>query len=433
MTSSTSPEDREFDVIIYGATGFTGRLVAEYFAQHYAKSVRWALAGRDLARLASIRDALAARFPLEQPLPRLPRASSADPSSLLDLARRARVILTTVGPYAIHGTPLVAACVEARTHYVDITGETPWVREIIDRFHQEALQRGVCVVPMCGFDSVPADLGAYLCVLEAAKFGARVTDVQALVSTNGGPSGGTIASLMNLLDGQNAHKLRESSAPFYLNPAGSFSSETNANANPQQQQQQLIHLTPHDRDQMFPKYAADHRQWTIPFIMAGPNTRLVRRSQALQVGLYGPGFSYNEATAVGNIFLALLLNALLLLTLLLLFFGPTRRLIARFLPAAGEGPSEERRRRSRFSYRFIARTTLPNNKVAVTISGGDPGYTETAKMLSEAALCLAMDAGQRQQQRQEGGVLTASSCMGLGLVERLQNAGMIFKVEVITN
>ena len=243
---------RRFDLVLYGASGFVGRQAVAYLAQH-ARGLRWALAGRSPERLEAVRGSVDADIVV---------AYADDAAALQALAEQSRVVLSTAGPFALYGSKLVAACVQARTHYADITGETPWVRGLIERHHAQAAQDGTLIVPCCGFDSVPSDLGAWLLVQAMqAQHGEHCVDVKAAFSLRGGLNGGTLASLFNVL---NAGQQRAFEDPFLLNPPATAPADPQRHADPG---------APH-RD-------ADFGAWVGPFFMGPVNTRVVRRSAAL--------------------------------------------------------------------------------------------------------------------------------------------------------
>jgi short subunit dehydrogenase-like uncharacterized protein len=412
-------EGRRFDLVLWGATGFTGKLVAEYLARHYGigDKLSWALAGRNQAKLEATRDALAADFPRAKDLPLL-LGDSADRVSLDPIARDARVIITTVGPYAIHGRALVAACVDAGTDYVDLAGETPFIRDMIDQHHARARQTGARIVNSCGYDSIPSDLGA-LMVQDYAqkKYGAYCPEIRFFAGeSKGGMSGGTIASIMNLVEesSKDPRVRRIAGNPYALDPGREGKG-------------------PDGADQLGVKFDKDSQRWTGPFLMAGINTRIVRRSHALSGYAYGKDFRYSEAMSFGpgvkGLAQASAVTAGLAGFLVALSARPVRKLLAsKVLPAPGEGPSKETRDSGYFTSRLYGTVTGKEKTVKLlgTVKGtSDPGYGETAKMLSESALALLSD---EKEIRKEGGVLTPASCMGMPLVERLRRAGMTFEV-----
>lgn len=402
--------DREFDVVVQGATGFTGRLVAEYTLRQYGVggNLRWALAGRSKEKLETVRDSLGPEAAgLELIL-----ADSFDHEALAALASRTKVVLTTVGPYALYGSDLVAACVEAGTHYCDLAGEVHWIRKMIDRHQARAQQTGARIVHCCGFDSVPMDIGVWF-LQEAAreKYGAYCKSITMLVkATKGAASGGTIASMLNLISESRRDR---SVARILHDPYG---------LNPENERQ-----GPDQRDQQKVLYRDDINSWTAPFIMAGVNTKVVRRSHALAGFPYGRDFRYAEAVMTGDGFTGWLKGWLMTLALGGLVLGasyqPTRKLLQKFvLPKPGEGPDRELQQNGFFNLMQIG--VLPDETVLWgRITGDqDPGYGSTSKMLSECAVCLAqddLDAG--------GGIWTPAAVMAKPLSERLQrNAGITF-------
>ena len=404
--------NREYDVIVWGATGFTGRLVAEYLVESYGvgQDLKWAIAGRSAEKLAS----LAAVISPSQELPQL-LADVNDPDSIYQLAQRTQVICTTVGPYALYGSVMVEACVKYGTHCCDLTGETPWMRKMIDQYRIEAERSGAKIVHTCGFDSIPSDMGVFFLQQRMSElYAVQASEVKyRVVSSAGGVSGGTIASMMNMMEEAKTDKsiFETMQDPYALNP---LNQPRGLDGN----------------DQMGAAYDADFAQWTGPFMMAGINTRVVRRSNALLNYPYGREFRYSEAILTGTgargYIKALMVAFGTALTGLLAALGPTRALLKKVLPAPGEGPSEQARKQGHFSIELLGKhpsDALKNLRVSVT-GDQDPGYGATSKMLAEAAVCLAVDnlvAG--------GGFLTPASAMGDELVRRLQQkAGMGFKV-----
>jgi short subunit dehydrogenase-like uncharacterized protein len=399
MTSMT----REFDLILLGASGFTGRLVAEHLARSGDRP-RWAIAGRSRARLEAL--GLGAQVLV---------ADAHDRTALDALARRTKVVCTTVGPYAKYGGELVAACAEAGTHYCDLTGEVQWMRRMIDRHHERARATGARIVHTCGYDSIPSDLGAWALQQEfLARFGRPAQRVTALFGeTSGGVSGGTIASAMQTAaEADGDLEVRQLLGnPYALDP------------------------DPHAPRPPAPDEASigwNHHlgMFTVPFVMALVNTRVVRRSHALAGLPWGEDFVYREvmstpgsargavmaagiAGAIGGISFALKRKRL-------------RELLARRVPQPGEGPSRERREHGHWKVRFVGEAGANGEAAVLRYTAGDradPGYGSTAKMLGEAALCLALD-----PLASEGGVTTPSVAMGGALLARLRRAGLTFAV-----
>ena len=406
--------DRDFDVIVWGATGFTGRLVAEYLALTYGvgRQLRWAIAGRSADKLASIAS-LVSESQTEE-LPQL-LADINDPDSIDQLVQKTRVICTTVGPYALYGSVMVEACVKHGTHCCDLTGETPWMRKMIDQHQTAAESSGAKIVHTCGFDSIPSDIGVYFlqqCMRE--KYLAQAAEIKyRVVSSAGGVSGGTVASMMNMMDEAKTDKsiFETLQDPYALNPLNQPRG-------------------PDGNDQMGTVYDHDFRQWTGPFMMAGINTRVVRRSNALLNYSYGREFRYSEAILTGSgpggYIRALLVALGTGLMGLLAALGPTRALLKKMLPAPGEGPSEQARNMGHFNIELLGKHALDESKnIRISVTGDkDPGYGATSKMLAESAVCLAMDS-----LTEGGGFLTPASAMGDQLVKRLQQkAGMGFHI-----
>ena len=405
--------DRDFDVVVYGATGFTGALVAEYLAERYGcgGDLRWAIAGRSADKLAALKVSLGdAASGLEAIV-----TDSADDAALATLAGRTRVVLTTVGPYALYGSKLVAACVNAGTHYCDLAGEVQWIRQMVDQHHERATETGARIVHCCGFDSIPMDMGAYFLQQEAMRrHGSYCGDIALFVkATSGSASGGTLASMMNIVKEarENRDVGRVLGDPYALNPEGERDG-------------------PDGRDQQKVLHDDTAGCWTAPFIMAGVNTRVVRRSHALAGYPWGKDFLYNETVltgkGLGGRFKAALVSGGLGGLALGLAFAPTRALLRRLvLPDPGEGPDREQREKGFFNLMQIG--TLPNGETLRSRITGDrdPGYGSTAKMLAESALAFldlpASDVG--------GGFWTPATAFGDRLIDRLvDHAGLTFDV-----
>jgi short subunit dehydrogenase-like uncharacterized protein len=408
--------DRELDVVLFGATGFAGRLVAGYLAGHAPAGVRIGLAGRSQRRLADVRAGLgaaASAWPLLG-------TDSADPVSLAALARAARVVVTTVGPYRAHGLALVQACAEAGTDYADLTGEVLFIRDSIDRCHDVAAATGARIVHCCGFDSVPSDLGVLLLHLAARADDAGDLQDTTLVVTalRGGVSGGTLASMTGQQAEVRASTQRRKVVgdPYALSPDRTAEPELGD-----------------ERDLDWVKYDRELRMWTGPFAMAGINTRVVRRSNALQGWAYGRLFRYREVTGFGASPAAPLLAATASTALKAaeagLAFAPSRTLLSRLLPAPGQGPGEKTRRTGYFRIQVHTRTSAGARYLATIAAQGDPGYAATSVMLGETALCLALD---RDQLPGHAGVLTPATAMGAALADRLRSAGQTLATRQIT-
>ena len=402
--------DREHDVVLFGATGYVGRLVAAYLAETAPPDLRVALAGRSREKLAATAAELPAagrRWPLLE-------ADSGDPASLDRLAASTRVLVTTVGPYQRYGLPVVEACARAGTHYADLTGEVLFVREAIDRCDAVARETGARLVHAAGYDSIPSDLSVFLLAERARADGAGgLTDVRLVASLRGGFSGGTVDSMRAQVEQMATDRSlrRVIGDPYALSPDRA--------AEP---------ATRQPPDAAPPALAADGR-WTAPFVMAPFNTRIVRRSNALQEWAYGRGMRYGESMSAGRGITGALtaagITTGLAAALGAMAFGPTRALVDRVLPAPGSGPSEEAREKGFFRMVVDADTEGGRHYRATAAGPGDPGYKATSVMLGQVALGLALD-GDRLPDR--AGSLTPSTALGDVLVERLRAAGHTYDV-----
>jgi short subunit dehydrogenase-like uncharacterized protein len=402
----TSP--RSLDVVLFGATGFTGRQTLAYFARHAPPGgVRWAIAGRDRAKLEAVR----ASVPGVPPAVEVLVADAQDLPALAAMASRTRVVLSTAGPFARHGGPLVDACVQSGTHYVDITGETPWVRDLIDRHHHRAAAGGTRIIPGCGFDSIPSDLGAYLIARHLRQQGLSCGPVKAYFRMAGGVNGGTLASAVALAQGGQAERLRD---PFLLDPDSVHSPEEIALA----------------RDPVAPEHDPDLASWVGPFFMGPVNTRVVRRSAALFAGWeepYGSGFRYQEYLEYGSGPLAPLKAAGVTAGMALfqrLLGSPLRDLLSPVLPRPGEGPSQRSMDGGWFRCQLLGVGSDGRRVRTVLRDSGDPGNRVTAKCVSESALALVLDTPSLPGGAGRGGVLTPATGLGDTLVKRLRAAGM---------
>jgi short subunit dehydrogenase-like uncharacterized protein len=391
------PKTGAFDIVVYGASGFTGRLVAEYLAQRYGQGgeLTWAMAGRDQAKLAAVRDQIGA--PASTPLI---VADVGDPASIQAMASQAKAIITTVGPYQLYGEPLVAACAAAGTDYLDLCGEPAWMRHMIDAYDAKAKASGARILFSCGFDSLPFELGVWF-VQEAAKakFGAPAARVMGRVrKMQGGFSGGTAASLKATMAaaGKDPGVLDLLRNPFALTPGFT---------GPEQ---------PHG---MAPVYDEALGTWAAPFVMAAINTRNVHRSNALMGHAYGADFVYDEMMTTGP--------------------GDQGEAIAKAIanapsplggdggPKPGEGPSKAERDSGFYDLLFVA-IGKDGAQVRAAVTGDkDPGYGSTSKMIAETAVSLLRDGG-----NVPGGVWTPGAALQQPLIDRLvANAGMGFGVE----
>jgi short subunit dehydrogenase-like uncharacterized protein len=386
------PEARRFDVVLFGATGFTGGLTAEYLARHAPPGLRWALAGRNRAKLEAVRERLAAIEAGCADLELL-QADVSDPDSLADVAASSRVVATTVGPYLNFGEPLVAACARAGTDYVDLTGEPEFVDRMYVRHHEGAAGTGARIVHACGFDSIPHDLGV-LFTVEQLPEGVPLR-VRGFVRAGGKPSAGTfhsaVTSFGRLRQAGTAHVERRRVEP---RPARRVSSIKD-----------------------IPVYERSLGAWALPLPTIDP--QVVKRSAAA-LDRYGPDFAYGHYAAVKRLPVALGAIGGVGGIFALSQLPPTRNwLLGRM--ASGDGPTPDQRERGWFKVRFIGEGG--GRRVVTEVAGGDPGYVETAKMLAESALCLAED-----DLPPTAGQVTTAAAMGGALIERLRRQGITFDV-----
>ncbi|MFN3519779.1 MAG: saccharopine dehydrogenase family protein [Sphingomonas sp.] len=380
----------DFDVIVYGATGYTGRLVAEYIALTYPAGVRWAMAGRSLSKLEEVRGemGISADVPLVT-------ANADDPASLRAMCERTKVVISTVGPYQLYGSDLVAACAATGTAYVDLCGEPAWMRQMIDAHDAEAKRTGARIVFSCGFDSIPFDLGV-LTLQEAAvaRFGRPVPRVKCRVRTMKGTfSGGTAASLKATLAAaaKNPSLVPLLASPFALTPG---------------------HKGPHQPTGLIPEYDSTIESWVAPFVMAPINTKNVHRTNFLLGQRYGDDFVYDEMVVTG---LGEMGKAAAEALTKLNPFADNKG------PKPGEGPTKEERESGHYDVLFIGLMPDGTRIDAVVTGDRDPGYGSTSKMLAESAMCLIEDVAG------EGGIWTPGALMGEPLRKRLiARAGMTF-------
>ena len=400
--------DRKYDLILYGATGFVGRqTVASIGAQvrQAHGGLRWAIAGRNRDKLEQVRqacgeDAASAGIVV---------ADADDSRALNALARNATVVLSTAGPFDLYGGKLVAACVRHGTHYVDITGETPWVAGLIAEHHAQAAADGTRIIPCCGFDSVPSDLGAWMMVQAMQqRHGLPCVDVKAAFSMRGGLNGGTLASALNMMASGQGERMAD---PFLLNPPGTRPADVQRHADPQ-----------------LPCNDPDLNAWLAPFVMGPVNTRVVRRSAAL-LG-YGNGFHYQEYLRVGTGPLAGMAAASvsggMQASRLATGLSGVRALARRFAPKPGEGPSESTMDGGSFRCELVGKSASGHVLRGRIADRGDPGNRATTRMVCTAALALVLE---RDRLPQAGGVLTPASGLGQVLVDRLRAQGMTLELD----
>jgi len=384
---------RPYDLVLFGATGFTGGLTADYLAAHAPREMRWALVGRNRAKLEAVASRIAAAQP-QAPTPEILEADAADREALRRVAESSRVVITTVGPYILYGEPLVAACAAAGTDYVDLTGEPEFVDRMWLAHHAEAERNGARLVHCCGFDSIPHDLGAYFTVKQLPE--GVPLKVDGYVRSNARFSGGTYHSALNIMgrarQGQVVAKERR-----------------RLEARPADRE---IHSAP-----ARPGRNERVGGWTVP--LPTIDGTIVRRSAAA-VDRYGPNFTYGHHMVAKHLATVGALGVGVGTVAGLAQLPPTRNLLLK-LKTPGEGPSEAERERSWFKVVFLGEGG--GKTVRTEVSGGDPGYGETSKMLAESGLCLAFD-----DLPATAGQVTTAAAMGDALLERLQAAGIVFRV-----
>lgn len=389
---------RDLDIIVYGATGFTGRLCVEYLLEN-ATHLNWAIAGRNADKLADINKSTGANAEIII-------ADADDDAALEALTARTKVVLSTAGPFHRYGSKLVAACVKNAAHYVDITGENFWVKGLIEKHHEEAAAKGIRIIPSCGFDSIPSDLGSFYAV---QKINAPVKRIESFHSFKGDASGGTLETIFSMPDLNLGKDLTD---PFLLNPQGTITSE----------------MEKHSADGFGVAKKGEVEGYGAPFIMAAANTRVVRRSAALlgqRQEPYGSDFVYQEYAFHPSRWAAVK-GMLGMAVLGFVLFTPLRKLVRPLLTQPGDGPSKEARDNGWFDCKFIVETEDGEKAVAAIHGKGDPGYKVTSKLVSECAICLVDDADSLPGGSDYGGVLTSASGLGMALVERLGKVGINF-------
>ena len=400
-------QSREFDIIIWGASGFTGRLVALYLFEKYGTTgdLKWAMGGRNLTKLKKVRNEVA-----DKNVP-LIIADSNDKVSLLNMVNRTKVICTTVGPYAKYGSNLIEACIKSHIHYCDLAGEVQWMYKMINLHHEEAKINRSKIVHACGFDSIPSDMGVYFIQREAKdKRGIIAQKIKMRVAAiSGGISGGTYASLSLVLEEARKDKMvyKILTNPYGLNPINEQFGEDKSDL----------------KKVIFDKAS---KSWIGPFIMASINTKVVRRSNFLSRYAYGKRFRYDEATIFGKGFFGRIKGILSAISIGIIMSAKHGNLLKKgldlLLPIPGEGPTNKNMEQGFYNLRFYI-TLEDGSNVFAKVSGDmDPGYGSSSKMLAESAICLAKD-----KLPKTSGVLTPSVAMGDSLLTRLEkNAGLTF-------
>lgn len=414
MTNTASNSTTRHDLVVFGATSFVGQILCRYLLEQSgaAREIDWAIAGRSKAKLESLRSSLgpqAAQVPLIV-------ADAADETALGGLCARTRIVISTVGPYALHGEPLVKACAGSGTDYCDLTGEVQWIRRMIERHEPAAKASGARLVHCCGFDSIPSDLGVHFLQRQALeRFGRPCTRVKMRVkAARGGFSGGSVATLMNIVKevSTNPQLRKELGNPYSLCPDG-YTTKV---------RQPKVSSA---------RYDPDFDAWVAPFLMAAINTRIVQRTNALSKQAYGEDFRYDEGMLTGRGLkgraAAHALAAGLAGFMVASALPPARWVLERFfLPAPGDGPGPEAQRTGFYDLRFFGMTADGRSLRTKVTGAGDPGYGSTAKMLGQAGICLAHDIPKSSPR---GGFWTPATIFGDRLIERMRaRSGVTFEV-----
>ena len=397
--------NRKYKIVIFGATGFTGELCAKFMSEKYS-DVPIAIAGRSLEKLEKIKNKHDLPFPIIV-------ADAFDVSALEKMCKDTEVVLSTAGPYHKYGSDLLGACVKNGCHYIDITGESFWIKDMIEKHHREASNKGIRIINACGFDSAPSDLGVFYAVNQVAG---SVKSVQCFQAWKGEASGGTMETMFSSMDAKLA---KGGLGKFSLNPKNSISENQKKKTSDKIKVQKIPHLG----------------GWTGPFVMALPNTRVVRRSAALSrfTGkYYGDDFVYSEGAYYSKKGAARKVT-FMTLALGLIIVSPLRKLLRGFFRKPGEGPSQEAMDSGFFKSRFLIETKDGFRAFSMS-SSGDPGYKMTSRMACESALCLAVENPASLPGGEGfGGLLTPSVGLGNVLINRLKNIGVSFKEISLNN
>ena len=397
--------NRKYKIVIFGATGFTGELCAKFMSEKYS-DIPIAIAGRSLEKLEKIKNKHGLPFPIIV-------ADAFDVSALEKMCKDTEVVLSTAGPYHKYGSDLLGACVKNGCHYIDITGESFWIKDMIEKHHKEASNKGVRIINACGFDSAPSDLGVFYAVNQVAG---SVKSVQCFQAWKGEASGGTMETMFSSMDAKLA---KGGLGKFSLNPKNSISETQKKKTSDKITVQKIPHLG----------------GWTGPFVMALPNTRVVRRSAALSKftgKYYGDDFVYSEGAYYSKKGAARKVT-FMTLALGLIIVSPLRKLLRGLFRKPGEGPSQEAMDSGFFKSRFLIETQDGFRAFSMS-SSGDPGYKMTSRMACESALCLAVENPASLPGGEGfGGLLTPSVGLGNVLINRLKNIGVSFKEISLNN
>lgn len=404
--------ESEFDFIVFGATSFVGKILSAYLAEHYADgSIKWAMAGRSATKL----DALKAQLGEKASQVPVIVADAADEQQLSAMANQTKLIVSTVGPYALYGEPLIKVCCETGTDYCDLTGETQWIAQMLDKYDTKAKASGARIVNCCGFDSIPSDMGVFFLQEKAQEqFGHYCYRVKMRVKAmKGGFSGGTVASLLNVAKeaAKDPALRRTLTNPYALCPENHpfFARQASNNK---------------------AKFDSDFQQWTAPFVMASINTRIVHRSNGLLQARYGKNFLYDEAMLSPSSFKAKAMAYGLGAFMISAAVGPLRSAMeSLFLPKPGDGPSPEEQENGFYNMHFFGETATGQTIKCKVTGDKDPGYGSTAKMLAETAIYFSKHSNDDEDACTGGGFWTPSTLFGMPLVERLtEKAGLTFEL-----
>ena len=390
---------KKYKIVIFGATGFTGELCAKFMSERYSE-IPMAIAGRSQEKLEKIKAKHSLSFPIIV-------ADAFDVDALDKMCKDAEVVLSTAGPYHKYGSDLLGACIKNGCHYVDITGESFWIKDMIEKHHVEAGEKGLRIINACGFDSAPSDLGVFYAINRVVG---NVKSVQCFQAWKGEASGGTMETMFSSMDAKLA---KGGLGKFSLNPENSISENQKKNTSDKIKVQKIPHLG----------------GWTGPFVMALPNTRVVRRSAALSKSVgkyYGDDFVYSEGAYYSKRGAARKVT-FMTIALGLIIVSPLRKLLRGFFRKPGEGPSQEAMDSGFFKSRFLVETQEGFRAFSMS-SSGDPGYKMTSRMACESALCLAVENPEELPGGAGfGGFLTPSIGLGNVLIKRLKNIGVAFK------
>lgn len=417
---------RKYDVVIWGATGFTGRLITQYFCKNYppCTGVTFAIAGRNEEKLMEVRLESGRVCNCSVAQVDIITASLSGEETLDRMAASAKVVLAAAGPFDVLGTPVVDACVRQGTNYVDITGETQWVRKIIDKHHDEAVRMQISIVPCCGFDCIPADLGCYFMVSALRERQLVPKEVRFVMDDASGTfSNGTCSTMLHLLSSCSVQELAALMNPYCLNPRDELGGLVMPCTDPFQFWRAS--------DKTIPEFEKVLKCWTIPYIMQGIDCRLVNRANAVGDWMYGKDFVFSERMKVDNIVLAVVLSVFIPIIGLMMYFSVTRSILRRFLPSPGTGPSVEVQRNGFFKIKLWGRGFNTATGEFEIITGGidamrgDPGYLQCSRMVSEAAMCLATKNVENEKTDLSCyGVVPPSVAFGKSLLVRLSDIGI---------